>query len=102
MCSSDLAPDASVRAAATNELGILAMTSDADPASVPTRIKSAGHWFAQAATQGSAEAIENLVVLFLFFGAHHSDAEIARALRALEAGVGRPGGTRRDGGGRRG
>ena len=87
-------PDPARSAAATNELGILALTTDVDPVSEKQRQASAANWFAQAAARGSAEAVENLVALFLYGHVHRSDAELDRALRALEAAAGRPGSTR--------
>ncbi len=82
------------RGQAWNELAILSMTSDVDPASAATRLKSAATRFAEASALGCVEAIDNQVLLFLFHGAHRSDDELNRALKALEAGAVRPGGAR--------
>lgn len=69
---------------AYNELGLLSLQGDIDPASEATRHKSAGNWFAEAAARGSDAAHANIVEHFLFHGARRSDADLDRSLRHLE------------------
>ncbi|MBL9077840.1 MAG: hypothetical protein JNL08_10070 [Planctomycetes bacterium] len=72
-------------AAAYNELGLLSLAGHVDSADARVRIKSAAHWFAQAAARGSIEASENLVALYLFRGARRSDQELESAMRRVDA-----------------
>ena len=75
---------------ALNELGILALTGDVDPASERTRFNSAADWFAQAALRQSDAAVHNLVAHFLYHGARRDDRELDASLKRLEALAVRP------------
>ena len=83
--SQALRPDAAVRAAALNELGVLTIDSTVVEAGARTELKSAANWWAQAMAAGSLEACENLVLLDLFHGARTSDREPALAFQRLRA-----------------
>ncbi len=78
-------------AAALNELGILALRGDIDPAAMVTRHKSAAAWWGKAMQRGSTEAAENIVMHFLFAGLRRSDAEVVEALARLDQLAGKPG-----------
>jgi hypothetical protein len=79
---------------AFNELGILALTGDVDPASERTRFNSAADWFAQAALRRSDAAVHNLVAHFLYHGARRDDRELDAAFQRLSALAARPDGGR--------
>ncbi len=83
-------PTARQAGLAYNELGIVAMAGDVDPASEKTRHNSAGNWFAQAAARGCEQAHENVVAHFLYFGVLRSDEALDRSLRQLEQNVAKP------------
>ncbi len=77
-----LAPEQ--RAQALNELGILTIEGAVEHADERTELKSAADWWAQAAAQGSLEACENIVALYVCWGAHRSDRELTAAFQRVQ------------------
>jgi TPR repeat protein len=71
-------------AAAFNELGILTIAGEIERADTRVQLKSAAHWWAEAAERGSLEACENLVATYLFLGAYRSDQELAAANQVVQ------------------
>ena len=76
--------DASSRAAAYNELGVLSMTDGIDDASAAARVGSAAKWFAEAAQRGSDDGAANVLQHFLFHRARRSDADLGAALERCQ------------------
>ncbi len=71
---------------AYNELGVLAIERPVH-GDERAALRSAGHWWAKAASLGSIEACCNLAILDLWPGVRTSDADLGAALRRLRAGA---------------
>lgn len=79
-------------ASAFNELGIASIEGKIVHSDERTALKSAAHWWAEAAARGSLEACENIVAVYLFLGATRSDQELTAATQRVHqaAQQGRP------------